>query len=138
MVFESVDVFCRVVPPTEYWGVISFLAFRYQYLCLVAYQYLIHHWPLLPVLGMGLEMPPPRSAEDRKRFRRICVPSGMATMYERRAWCCLTTTVGVHFRPCFIRTGSPSCTVCKVVERHGHRTLSDVVDVSANRDESER
>ena len=65
---ESVDVFWRVGPQTEYWGVIPFLAFRYQYQCLVAYQYLTHHWPLLPVLGMGLEMPPPLSAEDGNDF----------------------------------------------------------------------
>ena len=30
-------------------------------------------------------------------------------MYERGAWCCLTTTASVHSRPRFIRTGSPLC-----------------------------
>ena len=63
MVFESVD-FWRVVPSAEYWGVIPFLAFRYQHLCLVAYEDLTHHRPLLPMPDMGLEMPSPWLAED--------------------------------------------------------------------------
>ena len=28
----------------------------------------MHHWPLLPMPGMGLEMPPPRLAEDGNDF----------------------------------------------------------------------
>ena len=46
-----------------------------------------------------------------KRFPRICVPSVVAKMYERGAWCCLTTTASVHSRTRFIRTGSPSCSL---------------------------
>ena len=68
VVFESVDFFWRVVPPAEYWGVTPFLAFRYQHLCLVAYEDLTHHWPLLPMPEMGLEMPPPWLAEDGNDF----------------------------------------------------------------------
>ena len=47
---------------------IPFLAFRYQLLCLVAYEDLTHHWPLLPMPGMGLEMPSPWSAKDGNDF----------------------------------------------------------------------
>ena len=69
VVFESVDFFLRNVPPAEYWDVIPFLAFRYQHLCLVAYGNLTHHcWSLLPMPDMGLEMPPPWSAEDGNDF----------------------------------------------------------------------
>ena len=48
---------------------IPFLAFRYQNLYLVAYEDLTHRcWPLLPMPGMGLEMPPPWSAKDGNDF----------------------------------------------------------------------
>ena len=68
MVFKSVDFIWWVVPPVEYWGVIPFLAFRYEYLCLVVYEDLTYHWPLLPMPGMGLEMPSPWSAENGNDF----------------------------------------------------------------------
>ena len=44
------------------------LAFRYQHQCLVAYKDLTHYWLLLPMLGLGLEMPLPWSAEDGSGF----------------------------------------------------------------------
>ena len=53
----------------QYWGVIPFLATRYQHPCLVTYEDLTHHhWLLLPMSGIGLKMPPPWSAEDGSDF----------------------------------------------------------------------
>ena len=130
-------VFRRVDSFAGYQAVIPSLAFQYQHQCLVAYKDLTHHWLLLPMLGLGLAMPLPCSAEDGSSFD--------ASAFHLGSPQCTNEESGVVGRPPQVSNPVPASfaqvrlrVVWKVAECHGHRTLSDVVDVSADCDESEK
>ena len=116
---------------------IAFLAFRYQHQCLVAYNDFTHHWLLLPMLDSRLEMPPSWLAEDGSDFN--------ASAFHLGSPQCMNEEPAVVGRPPQVYILDPAsfpqvylCVVWKVVECHGQRMLSGIVDVSADCVESEK
>ena len=112
------------------------LAFQYQHPCLVVYIDLTHQWLLIPKLGSGLEKPPPWSAEGGNDFD--------ASVFHPGSPQCRNEEPDVFGRSPQVSIPVPASfaqvhprVVWKVVECHGHRMLSGVVDVSADCDEPE-